>query len=304
MTIRKALFFSILLSLFAATPAVSQTVEKVEGRVKKLESEMRAVQRKVFPGASKEYFEPEITAPASTAETPGVPASNPLNDLTQRVDSLERQLVTMTGQIEENGFKLRQLEAQLQKFKTDAEFRLTTLEGGTLPGQGETGAPVSALTPAAPSQEPAQTATTKQPAMTTPAAPALDPIEGEYRAAYGHVTAKDWANAEASLKAFVEKHPAHARASNAQYWLGRTYFAEGQPVQAARALLENYQKRPEGERSQESLLWLGKSLMAFTPPSPTKACEAYEQLETSYGKRLSQSLRTQLTEARSAARCG
>ena len=273
--------------LLPAMPAFAQqTVQQVEGRVKKLESEMRAVQRKVFPGGSKEYFEAEIQAPAAPVTAPGVPASNPLSDLSRRVDSLENQLTTMTGQLEENSFKVRQLEAALEKFKTDAEFRLTTLEGGAPPA-----APgAAAALPAAAAPQPAVAA-------------ALTP-EQEYNAAYGLVTAKDYPAAEKALSAFIAKNPKHARASNAQYWLGRTYFAQNQPVQAARTLLENYQKRPEGERAPESLLWLGKSLMAFSPPSPQKACEAYDQLEASYGKTLSQSLRTQLVDARSAARCG
>lgn len=293
MTTRKALLLTLLTPvLFATAPAGAQTIEKVEGRVKKLEGEMRAVQRKVFPGASKDYFEPEIAAPAVPQATAGAPASSPLSDLSQRVDSLERQVTTMTGQAEENSFKVRQLEAALAKFKTDAEFRLTSLEGGAPPAA--VADPMAVSPPAT---------ATRMPAPTT-ATPPLDPIEAEYRAGYGFVAAKNYGKAETSLSAFLTKYPKHPRASNAQYWLGRTYFAQSQPVQAARTLLENYQKRPEGERASESLLWLGKSLMAFSPPSPTKACEAYEQLETSYGKSLTEALRTQLTEARAAARCG
>jgi tol-pal system protein YbgF len=295
----KTLLLLALPLLLPALPAAAQqSAQQVEGRVKKLESEMRAVQRKVFPGGSKEYFEAEIQAPAAPVTVPGVPASNPLSDLSRRVDSLESQLTTMTGQLEENSFKLRQLEAALEKFKTDAEFRLTTLEGGAPPAApGAAGVFPPPGAPTAPATTPAQTAAA--PAVAAPLTP-----EQEYNAAYGLVTAKNYAAAEKALSAFIAKNPKHARASNAQYWLGRTYFAQNQPVQAARTLLENYQKRPEGERAPESLLWLGKSLMAFSPPSPQKACEAYDQLEESYGKKLSQSLRTQLVDARSAARCG
>jgi len=284
---RYLLLLTLPLLLPALPAAAQQTTQQVEGRVKKLESEMRAVQRKVFPGGSKEYFEAEIQAPAAPVTAPGVPASNPLNDLTRRVDSLENQLTTLTGQLEENSFKVRQLEAALEKFKTDAEFRLTTLEGGAPPPvPGAAG-----VLPAPGTPQPEQAAAPQTP-------------EQEYNAAYGLVAAKNYPAAEKALSAFIAKNPKHARASNAQYWLGRTYFAQNQPVQAARTLLENYQKRPEGERAPESLLWLGKSLMAFSPPSPQKACEAYDQLQESYGKKLSQSLRTQLVDARSAARCG
>lgn len=297
MKFKPLLLLTLPLLLPAVPAAAQQTAQQVEGRVKKLESEMRAVQRKVFPGGSKDYFEAEIQAPAAPVTAPGVPASNPLSDLSRRVDSLESQLTTMTGQIEENSFKVRQLEAALEKFKTDAEFRLTTLEGGAPPPAAGT----AGVFP--PPGAPTAPATTPPQAAAAPAATPLTP-EQEYNAAYGLVTAKNYPAAEKALSAFIAKNPKHARASNAQYWLGRTYFAQNQPVQAARTLLENYQKRPEGERAPESLLWLGKSLMAFSPPSPQKACEAFDQLEESYGKKLSQSLRTQLVDARSAARCG
>ncbi len=304
MKLKSLLLLALPLLLPALPAAAQQTAQQVETRVKKLEGEMRAVQRKVFPGGSKEYFEAEIQAPAAPVVAPGVPVSNPLSDLSRRVDSLESQLTTMTGQIEENSFKVRQLEAALEKFKTDAEFRLTTLEGGAPPAAapGATGTAGVFPPPGAPTAPAATPAAPPQQAAAAPAA-ALTP-EQEYNAAYGFVTAKNYPAAEKALSAFITKHPKHARASNAQYWLGRTYFAQNQPVQAARTLLENYQKRPEGERAPESLLWLGRSLMTFSPPSPVKACEAYDQLEESYGKKLSQTLRTQLVDARSAARCG
>src|SRR3546814_11442526 len=90
---------------------------------------MQAVQRKVFPGADPRFFEPEIApAPTGVAGT-GLPATTPLADLTARVNSLEKQMTTLTGQNEQNSFRIRQLEEQLAKFRGDAEFRLNTPEG-------------------------------------------------------------------------------------------------------------------------------------------------------------------------------
>src|SRR3546814_7701843 len=105
----------------------------MDERVDRLEGQMRAVQRKVFPGGNENYFKPEITAPETRPGAPGVPASNPLSDLAARVDSLESQLTTLTGQIEQNSFKVRQLEATMKTFHSDPRFRLTQLEGGAPP---------------------------------------------------------------------------------------------------------------------------------------------------------------------------
>ncbi len=132
----------IVLALAGVLPVMTATAAAVAAdsdpattakRVGKLESEMRAVQRKVFPGGDAKFFTPDISsAPAAaTAEPQGTPASAPINDLTARVDALERQLRTLTGQVEENQNSLKQLDTTLTKLRGDTEFRLTKLEGGT-----------------------------------------------------------------------------------------------------------------------------------------------------------------------------
>jgi len=103
-----------------APPAVAQN--SVEGRVDRLEKEMRAVQRKVFPAGTP--IEAEITRPATPLPSPGTPASTPIADLTARVNALESQLASITGQVEENSYKLRQLEESFTKYKAEADARM------------------------------------------------------------------------------------------------------------------------------------------------------------------------------------
>ena len=97
--------------LLAAVPIPALAQPGVEARVGKLESEMRAVQRKVFPGGAGTYLEPQI-APADEPATPpaGTPATGAIEDLNGRVASLEGQMSTLTGQIEQNQYRIRQLE--------------------------------------------------------------------------------------------------------------------------------------------------------------------------------------------------
>ncbi len=86
----------------------------VEGRVVKLEKEMKAVQRKVFPDAAGKFFEPEITPDAQAAKAANTPSTTAVTDLIARVDALETQLATLTGQVEQQGAKMRTVEAQLK----------------------------------------------------------------------------------------------------------------------------------------------------------------------------------------------
>ena len=189
---------ALLLSLAVAVPVGAQDADPVLGkRVGKLESEMRAVQRKVFTGGDARYFEPEVAPPSPVAvEAAGNPASAPLTDLTARVGELEAQLRTLTGQVESGQNRIRLLEEGLAKFRGDAEFRLGAIEAGTRPAAA-----------AAPAEEPAA----------APPAPAAPPtVEGQWRAAYALVAAKD-AGANDALTAFIAANPKAARASDAQY---------------------------------------------------------------------------------------
>ena len=95
-----------LLLASVAAPLGAQTDTAVKLRVDKLEKEMKAVQRKVFPNGVS--LQPEITPTGGTA---AAGTTNPVADLTTRVDSLESQLRALTGQVETNDNRLKKLEA-------------------------------------------------------------------------------------------------------------------------------------------------------------------------------------------------
>lgn len=288
--------------------ATQSQVSDIGKRVDVLERNMRAVQRKVFPG-DRTYFEPEV-GPAQTPATTGdATATSPIVDLTQRVVALETQQREMTGQIEQLQFQLRQLQTVQDKFRGDAEFRLNALEGNPQPApsaSAPTAASDATATPATVTPPPPPAAPESQPAATAaapvPAAePGVDPIEAAYLAGYGKYTAKDYAGAQKDLEAFVAKNPKHARASNAQFWAGRSLMAQGQNAQAAKAFLAGYQNYPRGQRAHNSLLWLGKSLLAMDQQKA--ACQALDQLRTAYPDRLTGQFATDVASTRKQAKC-
>jgi TolA-binding protein len=291
--------------LAAALPALAQDTRQVERRVDKLESEMRAVQRKVFPGGNKGYFEPEIPQVQAPATPTGVPATSPIADLTTRVDTLERQLQTMTGQVEQANYKVRQLEEAMTKFRADTEFRLTQLEGGGQPSAAATVdsgmlALPAVRPPAAAAPTPA--APKPAPAASAPAATPPGDAETAYQAAYASVVAKDNVKAVADLTAFVAKYPKSARVSMANYWLGRTLIAQGEYDRAARVFFDNQQKNPTGDRAQESLYWLGDVLVRMD--RAPQACKVYDLARNVYANDMKPALKPQFANARTAAKCG
>uniref|UniRef100_UPI0031F4567A tetratricopeptide repeat protein n=1 Tax=Sphingomonas populi TaxID=2484750 RepID=UPI0031F4567A len=312
-------------SACAAAPAFGQA-SAVEGRVGKLESEMRAVQRKVFPGGGGQYLEPEIK-PATPDDTPGSPSGSPLSDLTARVNALESQLSGVTGQIETTQHRTQVLEDAFNAYKRSTDARIKALEDTAASTGGGTGspAPIMGDADAPPPRAGGKGAGVKPPAArpgkaddvapptTDPArqkqlaaierSQSGDPAEDAYLYGYRLWQAKMYPEAEAQFKLVTATYPKHKRASYAQNLLGRSYLEDGKPSLASLAFYDNYKKWPDGERAPDSLYYLGQSLVRLGKPA-ADVCKVYRELEDVYGAKLSDAMKADVTRAKAQSKCG
>jgi len=287
----------------SAAPALAQS--QLAARVDRLESEMHAVQRKVFPeGAGQNYIQPQITPGQAPQDLGyGVPASSPLTDLTARVSSLEQQMSSMTNTLEETQHRLRVLEDDFANYKRVTDQRLAVLErgaGGVAPGDGDSPAiaappPMTGVAPAAPASAPASDAATVEKPNTG------DPVEDAYLYGYRLWAAKQYPAAEAQLKSVVAKYPDSRRASYAQNLLGRAYLDEGKPSLASIAFYDNYKKMPDGERAPDSLYYLAQALMQLKKPAD--ACKVYSELSDVYGDKITAGMKADIAQGRRVAQC-
>lgn len=317
----------------AALPAFAAEPGTIDQRVDRIEKQLKAVQRKVFPGGDAAFQAPEIARP-ETQVTVGMPASTPLNDLTARVDALEKSVAQLTGQIEQDEHRLDLLSQQSAQDRQEFATRLKALEAAAAPTPPtDTSAPVDAAPPTADGLPPkgAKPFSTVTPVKTVPAAtgkvpatkpapskPAAvvsddtasadaavsstdDPAEDAYMAGYKLWTQKKYPQAEAALAAVAKKYPKHKRASYAQNLLGRAYLDDGQPARAAEAFAANYTTNPHGDRAPDSLYYLGQSLMQLKKPAD--ACRVYDELASAYPDKLAGSLKTRVATARADAKC-
>ncbi len=301
MTLRPAPLALAALML-AAPPAAAQApadTRALDRRVTTLEGQMRAVQRQVFPGGDRRFFAPEIVAPAQApdAQPPATTGAGPLVELTQRVTALETQQRQLTGQVEQMQFQLRQLESAMNQLRRDTEGRLSALE--PRPADAALPAPGAAPPVPAPAAPAAAVPATPAPAVAAPAG--ADAIEARYLAAYRLYEARNFAAAHKALSDFAAAHPTHPRASNAQFWAGRALMAQGQTADAAKAFLAGYKQFPRGERAHNSLLWLGKALIELNQPQA--ACQALDELRTTYADRLTGAFAADAARTRARAGC-
>ncbi|WP_167303783.1 hypothetical protein [Sphingobium vermicomposti] len=290
-------------ALVALAPSAAAQRVAIDVRVDRLEKEMKAVQRKVFPAGTP--LEAEITRPATPVISPGSPSSSPITDLTARVSALESQLASMTGQVEENSFKLRQLEEAFNKFKAEAQSRADAAAPPsvkpTVPPIGAT-AGTAATSPAPKPGANGGASEARKLAVAAIERPSTgDAADDAYTYGFRLWDAKFYPEAQAQLKATVEKYGSSSVASRASNLLGRAYLDDAKPALASVAFYENYQKRPRGDRAPDSLAWLGEALMQLKKPAD--ACKVYGELDQVYGANLSASLRGMMDKGRAKAKC-
>lgn len=102
----------------------------------------------------------------------------------------------------------------------------------------------------------------------------------QYEYAFGKLKQRDYDQAEAALRAFVERHPDDPLAGNAMYWMGETYYVRKQFPEAARIFLDAYQRFPKGNKAADNLFKLAKSLAQIG--ETTSACTTYVELVKSF----------------------
>ena len=319
MNFRLALLSGAAFALSAS--AVAQDAN-IDGRVGKLEKEMRAVQRQVFPAGAGKFIAPDIQSPTiAQPETPSTTSAT--SDLLVRVDALEAQLATLTGQVEQQGNNMRGLEARLKIL----EAQLASAQLASAPQ--ETAVPAIAQATTAPSVLPAAApvpaAVTVKPkpvvaAAAKPAAIAAKPsaarvaavaaierpatgdaFEDGYTYGFRLWEAKFYPEAQATLEETLKTYPKHRRASFLRNLLGRAWLDDKKPATAVKIFYDNYKADPRGERAPDSLLFLGSALTDLGKTA--EACEAFGELSRAYPDIATGRLADRVTAGKTRAKC-
>lgn len=269
-----------------------------------------------------------VTASPAGAQTlPSVPVPGAEGDLfggqssaaqlMLRIDQLEAQLRTLTGQVEQYQFRVRQLEQSLRSFQEDTEFRFRELGAKGSDAARGTG---SATVPPRPMPAPPQPLSRPEtfggikplapPASGFPAGTPLDisppslggaeafPLGGgnpadvtlgvptdpqtAYDVAYAFILQRDYEAAQSAFADFLSRYRDDKLAANAQYWLGESYYAQGQYREAADAFLAGYRRFKSSSKAPDSLLKLAMSLQALGQKEA--ACAGYAEFGRKFPK--------------------
>jgi tol-pal system protein YbgF len=332
LSVKKLLATTFLVSALTL-PALAQDgdMQALVDRLERMDRDIKALNLKVYRGSD---------AVSAVSSSGGEDVSGPLGArLSVRINELENQMRQMTGQIEETAYRISQLNTRLDKLVVDIDYRLTALEGGNpadLPNSENASAPenqkqgpaslqgqqLSPPTDTAPKPGVLGTLTETDlkntPASSTqpgtPQAPSITPTGSEkaaidtatmspeeaYQASRQMLMRSEFAQAESSFKSFLENHKDHKLTGNVRYWLGETYYVQGNFPQAAATFLEGYQRSPRGAKAPDSLLKLGMSLTRMD--KLTEACATYGKLRSDFPKMPAHLSKT-LERERTSAKC-
>lgn len=299
-----AIFLSLAAPVAAPVFAQSSAQADSEVRMRRIEAEVRALQRKVFPDGAGKTFVPEITAGQTPGTITGTPAASAVTDILARIDAMEAQMARLTAQVEESQNRAAKLEERLARLEAAA----APPSDGAAPSSS-TAAPVAA-TPVASTPKPATPPVAKPatpPASRVAAVQAIekpttaDAGENEYMYGFRLWEAKFYPEAQQQLQIFVDRYPKHKLISHGRNLLGRAWLDDGKPGTAAQFFLQNYLADKKGLRAPDSLLYLGNAMVKLKDTE--KACGAYAEMAATYPEEVIGRLKTQYDAARASVKC-
>ena len=253
------------------------------------------------------------------------------SDVAVRMGQLEEQMRTLMGQVEELTYQVQQLQGQLANGGKTGEVPMPKKDrqqAAAQPGSGqvedqplpltgdeqivttvmkEDGTEEQAVINKAPgpkilgtlSAEAAQAGSGFQDQAGFASDPnaietvALSPESPEalYERSNESLLRRQFGDAEAGFREFIQKYSDNSLAGSAHYWLGETYYAQNDFRQAAQTFLKGYQQYPKSRRAADSLLKLGISLARLGQIQ--QACAAYGAVGSEYPKAVEAKKRAQ-----------
>ena len=304
---------ALAFSSSAMAPLWAQTSGNTEVRIRKVEAEVAALQRAVFPGSDGRFF-PQVQNSQSASVQPGSPASTGSSDMLVRMDALEGQVAKLTAQVEEDHNRVEKLGARLAVLETGAKAPTVAEPSSTgnasstdsnLAAMGAAPKPVPASAAAKPAAKPLSTrdAAAKRVAAVraVPKTKTKDAGEDEYSYGFHLWEAKFYPESGQQLKMFLQKYPKHPRTSYARNLLGRDYLDDNNAHEAAGWFLQNYKLEPKGDRAPDSLLYLAESMRQLGDTA--RGCVAIKQFAGAFPAEAAGRLKTQYGATSAGLKC-
>ena len=267
-------FLVLVIISFNSYKVYGQELESVLQQLEILQKDIKTLEKAIY-------------SQNLTVENSNLESSNNDNDVLTKhllkLSELEEQFKILTNKFEETNFKLDKISNRITKIQADNQMRFQDIErtGASqsdstktnvvkeLPGTSEpqdlggvSETEVASVEQIQKTQsiEAAGTVITENTERTEKILPDATPSE-QYKFAISFLKVGDYETAEFALREFIDTHPKHELAGNAQYWYGETFRVRQLYQDAATAYLDGYQKYPKSNKAPINLLKLGVMLV-------------------------------------------
>lgn len=277
--------------LFVAPVAMAQNND-LTNRLQRLENEIDTLNRAVYKGEKP----PQQIYTNNNAST-GTSDAQSNAQMEIRLQQIETQMRDLTGKVEEQIYTINQLKNDVGFLQNKVANMPATNTPDTSAADNNNGGitrtPAARLEPtpvvdtppvnnASPSNPLNLDLSAQEPTGMQVASPiaSTSKATAKYEAAYALIQDKKYKDARSAFDMFLKEHPNHVLSANAKYWLGETYYVDGDYGQAARAFAQGFQKFPDSAKSPDMLLKLGLSLANLEKTE--EACIALAQLPVKF----------------------
>lgn len=176
------------------------------------------------------------------------------NNSVTRVDTLQNEIQSLRGQVEQLTHQLQQLQSQQRTMYSDLDKRLSQ-QSTAVSKAKEMVAASATITAKTPKNNIAKTQPTTK--TDSNAQPNVAEEQQIYQTAYNLIKQKKYGDAVNALQKMLQKYPSGQFASNAHYWLGELYGLMGKNDEALiefDTVAKNY---PESPRVSDAQLKIG-----------------------------------------------
>ena len=255
---KKSLLLLIIGSLFYCVEAMAVSDNALQRQIDQIKEDLQVLQRKQ---ARADGENNDVVQLSQMDET--------LRQTVGRMDMIEHQLKT--------------LEDKINMINKDIDVRIKMIEGKPIEGGGLSAqkkiekfdAPIAEAVPVSVSGG-AVTKGEKLPDVKTKSA------EEVYQEGLDAINSGKNEEATDRFTAFLTKFPDHKLSSNAQYWLGESYYARKDYAKAAVAFAKGYEKYKDSNKGADNILKLGMAMQMLGKKD--EACTAFVNLEKEFPK--------------------
>jgi len=259
-------FEGTLLSAYASDPVTDAKIEVLERKV-------RALFARTNNGAhSADNQTGAIGTQNSSPQSRALVA-----DLLAKVGSLESQMRSLNGRLEEYEHKLRQQDDAMGLLRKELSLQREDMSAAIAAGS-QSQLPVTKVE----SQKEASNASivpnvnTASEIVPKVVLPEAGPA-GQYKYAFAFIQKNDLASGRIALEQFMAANPKDSLAGNAKYWLGRVHLQQGRNGQAAQQLLSLIEDHPNHPKRADALVDLADALVKLD--SSEDACNALAEFQ-------------------------